>query len=175
MASPSYIPDLVRPEITMWSAAITSLVAIFREGMNATSFSHKFLSYFKIIEAYPNQGPFKEINKYCIDKKISRAPKLISEEMLKGAFNEPVHSQFIDMKYTRVRDELRSFRHLIAHPFIDDSYYDIDTYEAQAELVALSNMLERMAISILEEEIEILAKLGENGKFDPVLRSYVEA
>ena len=85
-----------------------------------------------------------------------------------------MHDHFIGLKFTNVRDELSSYRNHIAHPFIDDKYFDFDTYELQADLVVITNMLERMAIQIIEQEIIALATVDEENRFDEVKNMYIE-
>ena len=84
-ASPSDIPHLSLPSVAFYNTALTSLIAVFSEGMNSTVLSQRFLSYFKIIEAYPNQGPFKEINNYCKNNQIDipRKKHVVSKDMLR--------------------------------------------------------------------------------------------
>lgn len=172
--TPSTTPLIERPVVTLWDTALTSLVAVFREGMNATAFSHKFLSYFKILEAYPTQGPFKQINAYCKSEGIElpRETKVLTEAALRGAFDATYHSAYLGKKYTRIRDELTDYRNAIAHPFTGDMFLDLDTYEVQAELAAIANMLERMAITVLDEEIQLLAKVSSDDVHKQIAKSY---
>ena len=173
--TPFNSPLVGRPTVTLWYTALTSLVAVFKEGMNSTIFSHKFLSYFKILEAYPSQGPFKIINNYCKTKSIEvpRESRVLSEELLKGAFDKTYHAKYVGNKYTRIRDDLKDYRNAIAHPFISDTFIDLDTIEVQAELAAISNMLERMAIEILEEEIGLLSKVSPDNIYKQLAESYI--
>jgi hypothetical protein len=175
--TPSVIPQIERPFVTVWNTALTSLVAVFKEGMNSITFSHKFISYYKILEAYPNQGPFKELNNYCTKNNINmpRTSKVLNKSLLKGAFDTQYHSKYVGKKYTRIRDELKLYRNSIAHPFISDSYLDLDTYEVQAELCAISNMLERIALDILEEEINALVCVSSDKVFQKAMKSYINA
>jgi hypothetical protein len=174
---PSTIPLLDKPVVTLWNTALTSLVSVFKEGMNSTIFSHKFLSYFKILEAYPSQGPFKVINEFCKENNIElpRESKVLSEELLKGALDKEYHDKYAGKKYTRIRDDLRNYRNSVAHPFISDTFIDLDTLEVQAELAAISNMLERMAIEILEEEIGLLSKVSSDNIYKQIADSYTFA
>lgn len=175
--TPSISPRVVGPVVTLWNTALTSLVAVFKEGMNSTIFSHKLISYYKILEAYPSQGPFKEINNYCKEKRmeVPRESKVLSEELLKGAFDKEYHAKYVGKKYTRIRDELKGYRNAIAHPFISDAFIDLDTFEVQAELAAISNMLERMAVEILEEEIGLLSKVSPDNIYKQLAESYTYA
>lgn len=172
--TPSCIPLVEKPIVTLWNTALTSLVAVFKEGMNSTIFSHKLLSYFKILEAYPSQGPFKEINNYCKENNIElpRESKVLSEALLKGTFDKEYHAKYVGKKYTRIRDELKDYRNSIAHPFISDAFTDLDTLEVQAELAAIANMLERMAVEILEEEICLLSKVSPDNIYKQIAESY---
>ena len=172
--TPSIIPLVDKPVVTLWNTALTSLVAVFKEGMNSTIFSHKFLSYFKILEAYPNKGPFKENNNYCKEKNIEivRKAMVLSEDILKGAYDSKYHAKYVGKKYTRIRDELNDYRDAVAHPFIEDAFIDLDTLEVQAELAAISNMLERMAVEISEEEISLLSKVSPDNIYKQIAESY---
>lgn len=175
--TPSITPLVDRPVVTLWNTALTSLVAVFKEGMNSTIFSHKFLSYFKILEAYPSQGPFKEINNYCKEKNIEipRESKVLFKEILKGAYDNKYHARYVGKKYTQIRDELKDYRNAVAHPFISDVFTDLDTLEVQAELAAISNMLERMAVEVLEEEIGLLSKVSPDNIYKQIAESYTYA
>lgn len=61
---PNSVPKVDIPIVNFQDSAISALFAIFREGMNSVSYSNKFLSYYKILESYPNHGPFKETNNF---------------------------------------------------------------------------------------------------------------
>lgn len=172
--TPSITPLADKPVVTLWNTALTSLVAVFKEGMNSTIFSHKFLSYFKILGAYPSQGPFKEINNYCRENNIEipRESKVLTEEILKGTYDKKYHARYVGKKYTKIRDELKNYRNTVAHPFISDAFSDLDTLEVQAELAATSSMLERMAIEVLEEEIGLLSKVSPDNIYKQIAESY---
>jgi len=56
---PKAIPLGFAPLSLAEDSPISSLFALFREGMNSTSFAYSFLSYFKIAEAWTkHKGPF---------------------------------------------------------------------------------------------------------------------
>ncbi len=174
--TPSVIPTLEQPKVTMWNSTLTSLVAIFREGMTSNIYSQKFMSYYKILEAYPSKGPFLELVKYCENNgiKISRDRKSVTTGLLHGAYDPSHHDYFLGMKYTRVRDELAEYRNTIAHPFIGNGYRDLDTFDAQVQLVAVSNLLERMAIDILEDEFRLLSQVSIDKNMEIVHETYTK-
>ena len=174
--TPSVIPTLEQPKVTMWNTALTSLVAVFREGMTSNIHSHKFMSYYKILEAYPSNGPFLELVKYCENNGIefARDKKNVTKELLHGAYAPSIHDHFLGMKYTKVKNELSEYRNSIAHPFIQTAYQDLDTYDAQVQLVGISNLLERMAIDILEDEFKLMAQVSNDKNFEIVHETYTK-
>lgn len=154
---PNTIPKIDVPIVNFQDSAISALFAIFREGMNSVSYSNKFLSYYKILESYPNNGPFKETNNFFENNNIKnvRGRPKVTKGLLKGAYTEKYHKNFLDKKFTRCRDKLRDYRDAVAHPFLTDGYINLDDIGTQSELSAYANLVERMALSILEEELRL--------------------
>jgi hypothetical protein len=99
---------------------IGSLFAIFREAMNSTSFAYRFLSYFKIAEAWiSHQGPFAWI--IYESKRKGKSPdfpiRKVDKELLGGAYRPEYHDIFLNKKFTWCVNQLEEIRALIAHPF----------------------------------------------------------
>ena len=176
-AAPDTLPEIHLPIVILAETSLSSLIAVFREGMNSVSNVSKFLSYFKILEAYPGKGPFEETNQFCKQggKPISRNVPIVTSELMIGAYTDLYHSQFIGKRATWCRDKLRDWRDAVAHPFLNGNVYiDLDKAERQAELAAYANLVERLSISILEEEFRLWAQLSDDPDFVAAVRSYVE-
>lgn len=73
----------------------------------------------------------------------------------------------MDKKFTWCRDKFRDYRDALAHPFLSDGYINLDDFETQSELSAYANLAERMALSILEEELKLWAEYSD----DPLIIS----
>ena len=177
-AAPDTLPEIHLPIVTLSQTSLSSLVAVFREGMNSVSNANKFLSYFKILEAYPDKGPFRDTNEYCKQRciSISRQVLTVTSEMMKGAYAEEYHDEFMGKRATWCRDQLRDWRDAIAHPFLKGSMYiDLDTVEHQAKLGAFANLVERLSISILEDEFRLWGGLSGNPDYAMAARAYTGA
>jgi Methylamine utilization protein MauJ len=146
---------------------IGSLFALFREAMNSTSFAYRFLSYFKIAEAWKGRkGPFAWIIYEARRRGIS--PDLpvrkVDKEFLGGSYRPEYHDAFLGKKVTWCINQLEEIRALIAHPFNKLSEFtNLDSPEAQAHLGALANLTERIAIQLLEDVLEKYEKIDESG------------
>lgn len=172
---PDNIPTIDLPECSISNVSLSHLISIFKEGMNAISFTHKIQSYFKILEAYPNQAPFLQINNMYNQKgkSIKRKRLVVTEEMLKGAYDESIHKTFIGMKFTRVKQEINNIRNAISHPFIDNKFVEYDSFETQSVFAAYSIMLERISIEIIEQEIKNIISISEQDSSYNVWKSYL--
>jgi len=161
---PDSLPKINVPIVSFQDSSINALFAIFREGMNSVSYSNKFLSYYKILESYPNHGPFKETNDFFENNNIKngRGRPKVTKELLKGAYTEKYHASYLDKKFTWCRDHLRTYRDAIAHPFLSDGYINLDDINTQSELSAYANLAERMALNILEEELKLWVKYSND-------------
>jgi len=81
---------------------------------------------------------------------------------------------FLNKKFTWCKSHLIELRNAIAHPFLKNkSYIDLDNLETQACISAYANLLERIAINILNEEYFIWGQLSEDPKFEQAVESYL--
>lgn len=146
---------------------IGSLFALFREGMNSTSFAYRFLSFFKIAEAWKQQkGPFAWIIYEAKRKGISSdfPIRKVDKELLGGSYRPEYHNVFLNRKITWCINQLEEIRALIAHPFNNLSEFtNLDSSDAQAHLGALANLTERIAIQLLEDVLEKYEQLDDSG------------
>jgi methylamine utilization protein MauJ len=178
-ASPNTLPNIKFPIIILAESTLPSLVSVFREGMNSQSHANRFLNYYKILEAYPSKGPFKETATHCKNKGIDcpRTKPRVTESLLIGAYQAEYHERFIDQKFTWCKKELLEFRDAIAHPFLDrkepEKYIDLDSISTQAQLSAYANLLERIALAILREEFILWGKLSDDPHYAAMARSYL--
>ena len=153
-----------------------ALFALFREGMNSTSFAYRFLSYFKIAEAWSKKkGPFAWIIQET--KRKSFRPnfpvRTVTKEFLGGSYRSEYHNHFLNKKFTWCVDQLEEIRALIAHPFNKGSQFaNLDSPHAQAHLGALANLIERIAIQLLEDFLEVWAQLDDSGTAEQVRNVY---
>lgn len=174
--SPSVVPIVEVQGATMAETTLTSLFAVFKEGMNSQSSGNRFLNYYKILEAYPNKGPFLETIKACKSKGVTnpRSVPVVTSELLIGAYEEEYHSIFIGKKFTWCKEHLRGLRDALAHPFLDEKgYLDLDSLTVQLHLSAYANLLERIAIKVLEEEFLLWGRLSDDPNYEVAARSYV--
>jgi len=172
---PNTLPSLTVPMVTLSNASLSSLVAVFREGMNATSSAHRFLSYFKILEAYPSGGPFGETNRASksLKREVQRQSPTVTLELMAGAFSEPHHREFVGKKATWCRDRLNALRNAVGHPFVDgNQYIDLDSVEGQAQLATSADLLERLAAAILDEEFRLWGELSQTPGYTAMSKSY---
>lgn len=175
-ASPNTIPIIEYPMITLAGTTLTSLVSVFREGMNSQSSGNRFLNYYKILEAYPSSGPFRETNLACKNKGISnpRSIPRVTEELLLGAYKDEYHEIFLGKKFTWCREQLTEFRNALAHPFLKKKgYIDLDNLCIQSQLSAYANLLERIALTVLNEEFELWGKLSDDPNYTMMSQSYL--
>lgn len=168
---PTFCPTPVQLELLKVSFTgmdpMGSLFAIFREAMNATSYFYRFLSYYKIIEArYPPRGPFKWVRDELRNKGLSlQTPKrIVTKELIGGAYVAQYHQCYLNRKYEWCKNQFNDFRVLIAHPFRKDSRFaNMDSPVVQTFVSALANLAERMAVQILEDELQLAVKIDETG------------
>jgi len=145
---------------------IGSLFALFREGMNSTSFAYRFLSFFKIAEAWKQQ---KVHLLGLLMKKRKGIPsdfpiRKVDKGLLGGSYRPEYHNVFLNRKFTWCINQLEQFRALIAHPFNNLSEFtNLDSSDAQAHLGALANLTERIAIQLLEDVLEKYEQLDDSG------------
>jgi hypothetical protein len=174
--APNTLPDIDFPIVIMAESPLSSLITVFKEAMNSQTSSARFLNYFKIVEAYPSNGPFYEMNRYCKVNNIKnmRRSGVVTEELLNGAYTQKYHEMFLNKKFTWCKSHLIELRNAIAHPFLKNkSYIDLDNLETQACISAYANLLERIAINILNEEYFIWGQLSEDPKFEQAVESYL--
>ncbi len=166
-------------ELPQWgfiqSEPIGTMFALFREGMNSNSDSYRFLCFFKIIESWKKRKcAFKSTDdKYKkIYASVSKRNTLkVTKTLLSGAYCHKYHDNFIERKFKDIFEELSEIRDMIAHPFKDkksaekvEYFFNLDAPEYQAYIGAFSNLVERMATKILDEELQILASIDSNLK-----------
>jgi hypothetical protein len=153
-----------------------SLMALFREGMASTHASQRFLSYYKIIDAWRNgEGPFKLTNEQLKAKGMNRRRLVLEEGMF---MNAPVTHDYLELlgkKFTWCIDRLYEARKFIAHPFDEQGrFLSLDDPMTQAALSQAANMAERMAIEVLVEELRLLRSLASTDELgDRVLEAYI--
>lgn len=175
-ACPNTLPKIDVATVTMAETTLVSLISIFREGMNSQSYGNRFMNYYKILEAYPSYGPFQETN-YSYKKKnisVPRSTPIVTKELLTGAYKEEYHQVFVGRKFTWCKEQLIEFRDALAHPFLREGYIDIDNINTQAQLSAYANLLERVAIVILEEEFKLWSEISDDANFKAVAQSYLQ-
>lgn len=155
---------------------VGALFALFREGMNSTSSAYRFLSYFKIAEAWKNnKGPFSWLIEKSKQKGINPTfpTRIVTKDLLAGSYKSTYHDDFIDKKFTWCVDELAHLRLLIAHPFTHNSQFaNLDSPEVQAYLSALANLIERIAIQLLEDYLETWEKVDDSGEVRQMRKMY---
>lgn len=174
--APNTLPDIDFPIVIMAESPLSSLITVFKEAMNSQTGSARFLNYFKIVEAYPSNGPFYEMNRYCKVNNIKnmRRSGIVTEELLNGAYIQKYHEMFLNKKFTWCKNHLIELRNAIAHPFLKNrSYIDLDNLETQACISAYANLLERIAINILTEEFFIWGQVSEEPTFEQAVKSYL--
>lgn len=168
---PKFCPKPITLRLSLLSlhqeSHIGSLFALFREGMNSTSFAYRFLSYFKIAEAWKGRkGPFAWVVHEANRK--GKSPdfpvRKVDKELLGGSYRPEYHDVFLNKKFTWCIDQLEEIRALIAHPFNKFSEFtNLDSPDAQAHLGAIANLTERIAIQLLEDVLEKYEQLDESG------------
>jgi hypothetical protein len=154
-----------------------SLMALFREGMASTHASQRFLSYYKILDAWRNgNGPFKRTNEHLRAKGMTRRTLMLEEAMFVNKPASHDYAPVLGKKFTWCIDRFNEPRKFMAHPFDKEGQFlSLDDPMTQAALSQAANMAERMVIEILVEEIKLLRSLAptpdETG--DRVLAAYV--
>ena len=74
---------------------------------------------------------------------------------------------------TWCRDRLHKLRHAVAHPFLEgEQYIDLDSAEGQAQLAATADLLERLAVAILDEEFRLWGELSQTPGYSAMSKSY---
>ena len=97
----------------------------------------------------------------------------VTEQLMTGAFTEEYHREFIGKKATWCRYRLHRVRLAVAHPFLDGhQYIDLDTTEHQAVLAAYANLLERLAIAILDDEFRLWGEFVDEPGYAEMSKSY---
>jgi Methylamine utilization protein MauJ len=153
-----------------------SLMALFREGMASIHASQRFLSYYKIIDAWRNgEGPFKLTNEQLKAKGMSRRRLVLEEGMFTNKPATHDYSEVLGKKFTWCIDRLYEPRNFVAHPFDEQGrFLSLDDPMTQAALSQAANMAERMAIEILVEELRLLRSLASTDELgDRVLEAYI--
>jgi len=174
--APSNLPEIKFPLVTLSETPLNSLVAVFREGMNSVSPAGRFLNYYKILEAYPNSGPFQLSLKSLKERGRTRNILTVTHEMMTGAYVDKYHADFIGKRIHWCRDQLRKWRDVLAHPFLQgDTYIDLDCVEHQATLAAYADLVERLAALVLEDEFRLWAELSGRPDLVQASASYVGA
>lgn len=168
---PKFCPKAVALRTTQMAfsqeSPIGSLFALFREGMNSTSSAYRFLSYFKIAEAWKNRlGPFAWL--VAEAKRKNRPPsmpvRVVTVEFLGGSYRPAYHDPYVGKKFTWCIDQLEELRAVVAHPFNKASAFtNFDSPDAQAYLGAAANLVERIAIQLLEDFLEEWEAVDEGG------------
>jgi hypothetical protein len=99
---------------------------------------------------------------------------VVTTDLLKGAFEEEYHSIFIGKKFTWCKEHLRPLRDAVAHPFLDGKgYLDFDNLTVQSHLSAYANLVERIAVKVLEEEFVLWGQLSDNPGYEVAAKSYI--
>jgi hypothetical protein len=153
-----------------------SLMALFREGMAASHASQRFLSYYKILDAWrTGAGPFKHTNERLKAKGMRRRSLVFEEGMFTN--KPPLHDykDVLGRKFTWCIDRFNEPRKFLAHPFDEQGQFlSLDDPTTQAALAQAANMAERMAIEILVEEIKLIRSLVRSNEVgDPSLEAYI--
>lgn len=155
---------------------IGSLFALFREGMNSTSFAYRFLSYYKIAEAWKDKkGPFASLIAEALRKgKTPSFPsRIVTEDFLTGSYRPAYHACYLNKKFTWCVDNLEDIRAVLAHPFNKTSHFaNLDSPDVQAHLGALANLIERIAIQILVDFLNSWDEIDDTGLARQVKSAY---
>jgi len=152
---------------------IGSLFAIYREGMNSIDLAYRFISFFKIYEAWYKD---KNAKKYFNRNKQSKPKIKITKNLLADTYRDGYHKKFISKGIADncVYSKLCIIRNYLSHPFLDQnvsaSYYNFDQMDVLEEIEAMSNLIERIVTKILDKELELWAKSDE--KFKNLLQIY---
>lgn len=160
----SFSPIIISKEVPFGS-----LLALYREGMNSLDLSYRYISFFKIYEAWKkNEFAFRLTNNALGEQKKERKPLKITEALLSGVHIGIYREKFLNKKFKDVFDKLNQFRNFLAHSFLDKtsqpSFINLNDIESIELLEGMSNLVERMATKILKEELFLLSKCGEEFK-----------
>jgi hypothetical protein len=153
-----------------------SLMALFREGMASTHASQRFLSYYKILDAWrKGDGPFKLTNEQLRAKGMARRKLVFAKEMFLNRPASHDYSEVLGKKFTWCIDRMNEPRKFVAHPFDEEGkFLSLDDPTTQAALSQAANMAERMAIEILVEEINVIRSLAPSDEAgNLLLEAYV--
>jgi hypothetical protein len=107
---------------------IGSLLASYREGMNSLDLAYRYISFFKIYEAwYKEDFAFKLTNNVL--KQESRPEFKITKDFLSGIYIASCHKEFLDksFKTKEVFSHLNYCRNLLAH-YMLDRYKELDPH-----------------------------------------------
>lgn len=162
-AEPLVLPSISFPA----EIPIGSLFSIYREGMNSVDIAYRFISFFKIYEAWYKD---KNAEKYFYRNKQSKPKITITENLLGDAYRKEYHDEYVgkEISSKNAYEKLLSIRNYLSHPFLDrntpPSYYHFDQLNSSQEIEALSNLIERIATKILVKELELWANFREDFK-----------
>ncbi len=138
-----------------------SLFSLYREGMNSLDIPYRYITFFKIYEAWYD----KKIRKKFFNRKNRTQPKvLITKDMLMGFFIEKYHKPYLNkaINEKKIYGKLSDLRNMIAHPFLNNrepsGFIVLDSFESIKKLEAMANLIERIATEILEQELSIWAE-----------------
>lgn len=156
---PLFIPTLF--QIDSDNEAVFSL---YREGSNSASVFYKFICYYKILEAWAlHHSIFKQNSDYIKINKLSiqRVKRTITQEILNFSclsFNEP--KQYFNKSFKQFYNELNSYRVKTAH-FISrqGDILNFDKYETLKDYYPITNLLDIVVKTILEDEIAIMNEI----------------
>lgn len=150
-----------------------SLFSLYREGMNSLDLPYRFTNFFKIYEAWFFEDSAKKF--FYRDEK-PRLPIIITKKMLSGTYRKKYHQEFLDKD---ILDKelylyLNTVRKYLSHPFIDryvpPSFYNLDEVSVSEALECMSNLIERIATKILDDELSLLSSI--NPKINDLVKIY---
>lgn len=151
-------PSVVLGDVRLrMSHELRPVYALWRESRNSRSYFYRFLCLFKVVE-----GLLETILPRVI-KELTKAGKTfepISRRVIPDDKEiKRVTPEFVGMKFTRVRDELRGqYRHALAHFALDNRPpMDLDDPKNRHEYERLFPVVDHLASSLIREAERLLA------------------
>jgi len=151
------------------------LLALYREGMNSLDMAYRYISFFKIYEAwYKNYFAFRLTDNQLQKLKLERPVMIIKKELFEYPSNKnsKIVKHFFDREFNdkSIFKELFHFRNLLAHYLLDrhkdlvphPHFISFDDLDVQQQIEDMTNLIERMATYILVIEFDLLAKCDED-------------
>jgi hypothetical protein len=183
-ATRSYCPrpeKLIAPEGAFSKEVpIGSLLALYREGMNSLDLAYRYISFFKIYEAwYKKQFSFELTDHILHEKGVIRKKLTINEDSFEYLYQQK--DEKIEKFLGKVFDDedlftnLLHLRNLLTHYMLDrikvigPHFFNLDDPLVYQYVELMANMIEKMVTYILIEEFNLLAKFDEgfNRLFSP--------